>query len=161
MKEQYKLFKSKKLFYKWLQFYIEDLDFNKSITSSRFSFFVGKDFYHCPNMRIMCEKLNTFLPKEVQLDEVASRIKGQVAIMLFFKNTVSEKETIVEDTPVELDEPSEELITLEVDTPDWDKVDAMKSKDELADYAESFKVTLAKNAKLDNMKKKFKDEYSA
>lgn len=156
MKEQYKLFKTKKQFYQWLQFFIEDLDFNKSITSSRFSFFVGKDFYHCPNMRIMCEKLNKFLPEDAQLDEVASRIKGQVAIMLFFKNAVAEKETIVEEVPVE-----EELITLEVDTPDWDKVDAMEDKDELVDYAESFKVTLAKNAKLENMKKKFKNEYSA
>jgi hypothetical protein len=104
----------------------------------------------------MCEKLNTFLPEEAQLDEVASRIKGQVAIMLFFKNVVAEKKTIVEEVPVE-----EELITLEVDNPDWDKVDAMEDKDELADYAESFKVTLAKNAKLENMKKKFKNEYSA
>ncbi len=161
MKEQYKLFKTKKQFYQWLQFFIEDLDFNKSITSSRFSFFVGKDFYHCPNIRIMCEKLNTFLPEDVQLDEVASRIKGQVAIMLFFKNAdIAEKVIISEETSVELDEP-EELITLEVDKPDWDKVDAMEDKDELADYAESFKVTLAKNAKLENMKKKFKNEYSA
>lgn len=161
MKEQYKLFKTKKQFYQWLQFFIEDLDFNKSITSSRFSFFVGKDFYHCPNMRIMCEKLNNFLPEEAQLDEVASRIKGQVAIMIFFKNAVAEKGTTVEEAPVEADEPEEELITLEVDKPDWDKVDAMEDKDELADYAESFKVTLAKNAKLENMKKKFKNEYSA
>lgn len=172
------IFKSKKLFYKWIEEKCSTFDVNASLPKSRFSFFDKEgSFYKCGNMIQFVNNIN-MLAGEAILDPNKSKAIGAYTYKVFLPEEVTKKEEVSESPVIEILSPeavvedkkeeSEELVqevidNLEdkLDDIDWPRLEALKNTKEdkmfLDTYAEEkFGIKLKRTKKIEGMLEDFK-----
>lgn len=78
-------FKNHKLFYQWLMECGVKLNFDKTVRCSRYSYYIGDEFFFNGKFVDMVDSLNKHLPRSGQIDKEKSSIKGMLSYSIVLR----------------------------------------------------------------------------